>query len=98
GSSSSSSGSVPPPSGPSPIMFVTQVPVSNFASVSSAFANHITSPQQAPRGGDLYILYPDGTLRNLTREAGFGNDGLQGATSIAVREPSVYWDGQKALF
>jgi hypothetical protein len=51
-----------------------------------------------PRGGDLMLLYPDGTLRNLTKEAGFGMDGQQGAQAIAVREPSVHWDGTKALF
>ena len=72
--------------------------MSTFASVSSAFGNQAASTKQAPHGGDLHILYPDGTLRNLTKEAGFGNDGFQGATSIAVREPSVYWDGTKALF
>src|SRR6185436_4754684 len=42
--------------------------------------------------------YPDGTLRNLTREAGYGMDGFQGAGAIAVREPSVHWSGTKALF
>lgn len=32
----------------------------------------------APRG-DLVIRYPDGSLRFLTQEAGFGNAGMQGA-------------------
>jgi hypothetical protein len=44
------------------------------------------------------IHYPDGTLRNLTREAGFGVDGWQKAGAIAVRQPAVHWSGQKALF
>lgn len=44
------------------------------------------------------IRYPDGSLRNLTKEAGFGMDGLQGANAIAVREPTVHWSGTKALF
>lgn len=44
------------------------------------------------------LRYPDGSLRNLTQEAGFGNDGLQGTNAIAVREPSVHWSGTKALF
>jgi hypothetical protein len=83
---------------PNPILFVTQVPVASFASVSMAFANHTPSTKQVPRGGDLYIVYPDGTLRNLTKEAGFGVNGLQGASAIAVRQPSVHWSGQKALF
>ena len=53
----------------------------------------------ARRGGDPFIRYPDGTLRNLTREAGFGEAGvLQGASSIAVRDPSLHWNATKALF
>src|SRR5205085_12608207 len=36
--------------------------------------------------------------RNLTAEAGFGNAGFQGATSIAVRDPYVHWNGTKAVF
>lgn len=44
------------------------------------------------------IRYPDGTLRNLTREAGYGSTGLQGANSISVREPSMHWSGKKAIF
>jgi Hydrazine synthase alpha subunit middle domain len=82
-----------------PILFVTQIPVGlEFASRVATFANHMASPKQVPRGGDLMIRYPDGVLRNLTKEAGFGQDGLQGANAIAVREPSVHWSGTKALF
>ncbi len=82
-----------------PILFVTQVPMtSEFGSRVATFANHQTSIKQVPRGGDLMIRYPDGTVRNLTKEAGFGQDGLQGANAIAVREPSVHWNGTKALF
>lgn len=82
-----------------PILFVTQVPVpGDFTSVASTFGNQIPSVQQAPRGGDLWIRYPDGTTKNLTRAAGFGGSGMQGANAIAVREPSVHWSGTKALF
>jgi len=82
-----------------PILFVTQVPVpADFTTVASTFGNQAASVAEAPRGGDLWIRYPDGTLKNLTRAAGFGNSGMQGATSIAVREPSVHWSGTKALF
>lgn len=84
---------------PNPIMFAGQVPVpGDFATVASTFGNHQGNQRDAPRGGDLFILYPDGTLKNVTRTAGFGNTGFQGATSIAVREPSVHWSGTKALF
>jgi hypothetical protein len=82
-----------------PILFVTQVPLEqDFTTVTSTFGNHRGTIDSAPRGGDLWIRYPDGSLKNLTRAAGFGNDGRQGATAIAVREPSVHWSGTKALF
>jgi hypothetical protein len=83
-----------------PILFVTQVPLpGDFLTVVSTFGNHLTSMEAVPRGGDLMIRYPDGTLKNLTRLAGFGTAATQqGATSIAVREPSVHWSGTKALF
>jgi hypothetical protein len=80
------------------VLFVTQVPIAGFGTVTAPFGNHAGSVAAAPRGGDLMIRYPDGSLRNLTREAGFGNTGMQGANSIAVREPSVHWSGNKAIF
>jgi hypothetical protein len=83
---------------PHPILFVTQVPVGAFGTVTSIFDNHEPSPQQAPRGGDLVLRYPNGALRFLTSEAGFGTGGQQGANAIAVREPCVHWSGEKALF
>ncbi len=91
---------------PNPIIFCTQVPQpDDFTTLMSTFGNHLPSVESAPRGGDLWILYPDGTLKNLTQAAGFGNTGdsfgdafEQGANSIAVRDPHVHWDGEKALF
>jgi hypothetical protein len=82
-----------------PILFVTQIPVHpDFATIGSVFANHRAGMQEATRGGDLYIRYPNGVLRNLTAEAGFGNAGFQGTSAIAVRDPAVHWNGQKAVF
>jgi hypothetical protein len=82
-----------------PIMFVTQVPnPADFTTIASVFGNHKGSVESAPRGGDLWIRYPDGTLKNLTKTAGYGQEGFQGATSIAVRDPSVHWSGTKAVF
>ena len=81
-----------------PVLFVTQMPVGGFGSLTSTFGNHLATMDSAPRGGDLVIRYPDGSLRFLTQEAGFGNAGMQGANAIAVREPCVHWSGAKALF
>jgi hypothetical protein len=81
-----------------PILFVTQVPVGGFTALTSTFGNHLATMESAPRGGDLVIRFPDGTLRFLTQEAGYGASGMQGANAIAVREPCVHWDGTKALF
>lgn len=84
---------------PNPILFCTQVPFpQGFATSLETFGNHQADVYSAPRGGDLYIKYPNGTLRNLTQLAGFGQNGMQLATSIAVRDPSVHWSGTKAVF
>ena len=84
---------------PHPILFVTQFPIGqDFATIGSVFANHQASLQQVGRGGDLYLRYPDGALRNLTAEAGYGESGFQGAGSIAVRNPAVHWNGARAVF
>lgn len=84
-----------------PILFVTQVPITDgFTTITSVFGNHRGDMNSAPRGGDLYIRYPDGSLKNLTAAAGYGISGQQqtGANAIAVREPSVHWNGTKAIF
>jgi hypothetical protein len=90
------------PTLPYPILFVTQVPVpADFTTIGSVFGNHRGDLDSVARGGDLWIRYPDGALKNLTAAAGYGSSdlsGFQGANAIAVRDPSVYWDGTKALF
>src|SRR3954465_4915602 len=87
---------------PNPVMFVTQFPVTeDFGSIGSVFANHRGDIQDTGRGGDLYIVYPDGVLRNLTAEAQYGVPGGQlqaGPNAIAVRDPAVHWSGTKAVF
>ncbi|RZL03745.1 MAG: hypothetical protein EOP36_03300 [Rubrivivax sp.] len=84
-----------------PIMFVTSVPSTGFSNQLNTFSNHGSGVVDAIAGGDLYVRYPDGTLRNLTREAGWGVDSgfIQGgAKAISVRQPSMHWDGKKAIF
>ena len=82
-----------------PIMFVTQFPIAqDFTTIGATFGNHLATMGSVGRGGDLYIRYANGDLRNLTREAGFGNPGDQRAGAIAVRDPTIHWDASKALF
>src|SRR5436190_448350 len=93
---------------PNPVLFVTQVPIPDevndnvvanvFVSVVSPLGNHLADTAHAGRGGDLYISYPNGTVRNLTRAAGYGASGSQDGMGIAVRDPHVHWSGTKALF
>lgn len=81
------------------ILFVTQVPVpADFTTIGSTFGNHQPSLDSCGRGGDLYIRYPSGMLKNLTRAAGFGQWGAQTTNAIAVRQPCVHWSGNKAVF
>ena len=81
------------------ILFVTQVPIpADFCTLNSTFCNHRGAINITGRGGDLWIRYPDGTLKNLTAATGFGKAGLQGGTAIQVRDPAVSWGGKKAIF
>jgi hypothetical protein len=81
------------------ILFVTQVPIhGDFTSIGSTFGNHRATLDSCGRGGDLYVRYSDGAVRNLTRAAGFGKWGAQHTNGIAVRQPAVHWSGKKAVF
>ena len=83
----------------SDIVFVTQVPVTTSSNnIVSTTGNHRSAVAAAPRGGDLFIRYKNGELKNLTFAAGFGDPNFQGENSIAVRDPSVHWDGDKVIF
>src|SRR5688500_15473635 len=69
-----------------PILFVTQMPIAaDFATIGAVFANHKADMQSVGRGGDLWIRYPDGTLKNLTASAGYGSSdptGFQDTNAI----------------
>src|SRR6266700_8395945 len=81
------------------ILFVSQAVVpADFATIGSVFGNQRANPDSCGRGGDLYIRYPDGTLKNLTRAAGFGSYGSQHTNGISVRQPCTHWSGEKAVF
>ncbi len=82
-----------------PVLFVTQVPLpQDFCTMNATFCNHRGRIDVTGRGGDLWIRYPDGVLKNLTAAAGYGQTGLQGAKAIQVRDPAVSWSGTKAIF
>ena len=84
-----------------PIVFVTQVPVPpdyGEPKIGATFGNHSPDAGSVGRGGDLWIRYSDGTIKNLTAAAGYGTEGPQGRDSIAVRDPTVHWDGAKVIF
>src|SRR6266536_857462 len=81
------------------ILFVTQVTIpADFTTIGSVFGNHRAQPDVCGRGGDLYIRYANGTIKNLTRAAGFGADGPQHTNGIAVRQPCMHSSGKKAVF
>ena len=86
-----------------PIVFVTQIPIPpdtrDLLKIGATFGNHSPDGGSAGRGGDLWIRYPDGSLKNLTAAAGYGTDGFhQRQGAIAVRDPSVHWDGGTVIF
>ncbi len=87
-----------------PLLFALVVPPFNtngtFGHQLETFGNHLTGMQEAPRGGDLCLMDVNGNVRFLTREAGFGVESgeVQAENAIAVRQPCVHWDGNKALF
>lgn len=84
-----------------PIVFVTNVPVVSMQSQLNAFGNHGTSIVDSVPGGDLYIRYPNGDLKNLTESAGLGvktQEIQQGSKPISVRQPTVHWSGEKVIF
>ncbi len=99
-----------------PLLYVTQIPrpeeVNNrdFKLVHMSCASPIQNPlgdtSSAGRGGSLMLRLANGTLRNLTKEAGFGSGnssggnvtGAQGANSIAVQRPQVNWTATRAVF
>src|SRR5207302_7348293 len=95
------------------ILYLTQVPhptelidndITNvFLESGAGFGNHLGGTLYAPRGGDLWLGKPNGsltnlTLTNLTRTLGFGVAGIQHTNGIAVRDPFTHWSGTRALF
>jgi len=88
------------------VMYVTQVPTTTTTdTIVSIGGSHLATTKAAPRGGDLWIRYDNGSFKNITLEGRGPNgeqygerSGIQGADSIAVRDPQVHWSGTKAVF
>src|SRR6266705_734961 len=90
-----------------PIVFVTQPPIprelnssvsNTFLSVVTIFGNHLADTAHAARGGDLWLMTTNLGRVNLTRNGGFGTNGIQAGVGIAVRDPQIHWNGKKVLF
>jgi hypothetical protein len=93
-----------------PILFVTQVPmpeevnsrdvrVSNQSCVSP-FSNHLADMAHAGRGGSLHVRFSNGQVVDLLAVADWAAipGGRPAANTVAVRNPSVSWAADKAIF
>ncbi|MEQ9266002.1 MAG: T9SS type A sorting domain-containing protein [Balneolaceae bacterium] len=87
-----------------PILFALVPPPmftnSTYGHQLETFGNHLTNMRVAPRGGDLAMMDVYGNVRLLTEEAGFGlpSGEVQKENAIAVRQPTIHWDANKAVF
>src|SRR4051812_48146387 len=93
-----------------PILFVTQVPMpeevnsrtvaQSYMSCVSPFSNHLGDTGHAGRGGSLLIRFSNGQVIDLLSVADWSAVAASkpAANTIAVRNPSVNWAGDKAIF
>ena len=71
----------------------------SFMTCVSPFGSHLSDTLHAGRGGGLWLRLTDGSLVNLTQNATWDTPFARPpANQIAVRSPSVHWDGKRALF
>jgi hypothetical protein len=93
-----------------PILFVTQVPMPeevNTRTISlsdqscvSPFSNHLADTAHAGRGGSLHVRFSNGQVVDLLAVADWSAipGGKPAINAVAVRNPSVSWAADKALF
>jgi hypothetical protein len=93
-----------------PILFVTQVPMPEevnsrtvtqaYMSCVSPFANHLADTGHAGRGGSLWIRFSSGQVVDLLAAADWSAVAASrpAANTVAVRNPSVHWLGDRAIF
>src|SRR4051812_21410678 len=93
-----------------PILFVTQTPMPDevnsrdvtisYQSCVSPFSNHLADTAHAGRGGSLCIRFTDGQVVDMLSVADWTGiaGGKPAANTVAVRNPSVNWAADKAIF
>jgi hypothetical protein len=93
-----------------PVLFITQVPmpeevnsrtvVQSYQSCVSPFSNHLADTAHAGRGGSLHVRFGNGQVVDLLAASDWGAiaGGKPAANTVAVRNPSVSWAGDKAVF
>ena len=93
-----------------PILFVTQVPMpsevnsrtisASYQSCVSAFGNHLADTAHAGRGGSLLERFSNGQVVDLLAVADWSAipGGKPAANTVAVRNPTVGWNADKAIF
>src|SRR4051812_26739328 len=93
-----------------PILFVTQVPMpeevnsrnvtESYQSCVSPFSNHLGDTAHAGRGGSLHVRFANGQVIDLLAVADWSQSpgGKPAAGTVAVRNPSVNWAADKAVF
>jgi len=103
---------VPPATPANDLVFVTQVPcpvevnsrtaVSSITTSVSAFGNHLGDTYSSPRGGSLWLRRSASGANqfvNLLNTATWNiPGGKPDLTTVAVRDPSVHWNGGTVLF
>jgi len=80
---------------------------SNYMSCVSPFGNHLGGTAFAGRGGSLWVRFPANAVPALNHQVvdllavadwSAISGGRPPANTVAVRNPSVYWDKSKAVF
>jgi len=93
-----------------PILFVTQVPMpeevnsrdilTSYESCVSPFSNHLADTAHAGRGGSLWVRFSNGQIVDMLAAADWSAipGGKPAPNTIAVRNPSVSFAADKAVF
>src|SRR4051812_5423508 len=92
---------------PMPEEVNTRTIPNNYMSCVSPFGSHLGGTEFAGRGGSLWVRFPANAIPALNHQVvdllavadwSAIPGGKPPANTIAVRNPSVYWDKSKAVF